>query len=552
MTLKLKEKQPRRSKRSLADSSQQQQHSPSSSLPCSVVIYCGPCGYCDCNTSSCTRRHSASSSSNGSLTRTKKLIRGTLGVLFVVYIVLVRSAHRIVKQEQANSQVLSSTAIGVIDPFGFFQQQVSTKSIATGGDSQEKKNDRESQTAFNHTLLYKKRLVTSTDGSKSSKNNIWTESKTMPVWMKEYMDWHQDQRRKYLNSEYWDTKLKYMIISCVDDMRKCGGTSDRLKPIPTMIRAAAMSKRLLLVYWNRPCALEEFLLPPVGGIDWRVPDWLRDKLMDDGELQKGSGYRDAMHRGVRTIRVHYQAYDGGEGWYDGFLERDGGTDEISEASFEDVYHDVWRAFFTPTPPIANAILNVLKTNDLRPGQYVSAHMRLFYLKSSRTNRMTEKFTVNAVNCASTLKPGHAIFLASDSSYATTYGPKYGEEMKVSVIVHEHNPDPPLHIDRPDGQTVVPNSTASIDRPPSDFYDTFVDLYLLALGGCSFFGKGGYGLWAAMIGGENMKCKYQERIKKGVPEELCSFKPGPTGGDRSFSAAAQKQVEIQSPFLEPMS
>jgi hypothetical protein len=265
---------------------------------------------------------------------------------------------------------------------------------------------------------------------------------------------------------------------------------------------------------------------------------------------KGRLYKGGVFQASRFITVHYQSYDGGAGHYNELLERDPVSNETVEASFDDVFYDVWRSTFTPSPPIASTILEVMKKNNLRPGHYISAHVRLLYFKSFRINRMIEKFTQNAVNCASTLRPGHPIFLASDASYANEYGQQYGKQMNVPVVVHSHNPDPPLHLDRPDGQSIVPNSTASIERPPSDFYDTFVDLYMLALGGCSFFGKGGYGLWAAMIGGENMKCKYQERLKNGVPEHPCTFEPGPPLGGSVSSA--QNDFEIRSPFLEPMS
>lgn len=46
----------------------------------------------------------------------------------------------------------------------------------------------------------------------------------------------------------------------MDDDR-CGGTSDRLKSLPLFLTLAAQTKRLLFLRWNRPFALEEFLIP---------------------------------------------------------------------------------------------------------------------------------------------------------------------------------------------------------------------------------------------------------------------------------------------------
>ena len=56
------------------------------------------------------------------------------------------------------------------------------------------------------------------------------------------------------------------------DKQRCGGTADRLKPIPFMLRMAYNTRRTLLIRWTRPAKLEEFLVPPKGGIDWRVPE----------------------------------------------------------------------------------------------------------------------------------------------------------------------------------------------------------------------------------------------------------------------------------------
>ena len=55
----------------------------------------------------------------------------------------------------------------------------------------------------------------------------------------------------------------------------CGGTADRLKPFLFILREAYKMKRYLLIYWTKPARLEEYLVPPKGGIDWRAPEWLQ-------------------------------------------------------------------------------------------------------------------------------------------------------------------------------------------------------------------------------------------------------------------------------------
>jgi hypothetical protein len=526
---------------------------------------------------------------------TKQLIKGSLVTLVVVYLILMQSAHRVVRKDERIGVPTTHalTAATAIDHFGFFQQQPagtsqssssnnndhsffadafpiihglvlgfkatigmidhrdSDSAAAAASSVQQIKNDsHKTSPSYDHTIYRRFDENPAVGASSSNATNIWTKSNKIPGWMKEYFDWHHDQRQQHLNKEQW-TQLRFMVIQCLDEFKKCGGTSDRLKPLPSLIRTAARSKRLLFIYWNRPCALEEFLLPPAGGLDWRVPDWLADELNHEGPLLLGDHYKRGALQDTRTVRVQYQSYDGGAGWYDELLERDKGTNTTIEASFDDVYHDVWEAVFTPSPPIASAIVKEMKNNGLRPGHYVSAHLRLLYFKSFRQKRMIEKFTRNGINCSSTLRPGGPFFLASDASYATEYGPLYGQEMNVSVVVHKPNPDPPLHLDRPDG--VVPTTPTTTDRPPSDFYDTFIDLYLLAMGGCNFVSKGGFGLWAALIGGENMKCLFKERLKHAVPENPCDFQP--VNGTSSIALDGTKKTATdglqRSPFLEPM-
>jgi hypothetical protein len=60
---------------------------------------------------------------------------------------------------------------------------------------------------------------------------------------------------------------KILIIQCLQGVdTKCGGTADRLKPMLYLLRKAAEMKRFLVIDWTKPCRLEEFLVPPKGGM----------------------------------------------------------------------------------------------------------------------------------------------------------------------------------------------------------------------------------------------------------------------------------------------
>jgi hypothetical protein len=177
------------------------------------------------------------------------------------------------------------------------------------------------------------------------------------------------------------------------------------------------------------------------------------------------------------LRTRYQSYNGGSDWYDTHL-----LEGRTEPNFDEVFSDVWKILFTPSPAIQTILRQELDRLHLVPGQYVGAHLRALYARENRPEEEVEAWTRNAIHCASNLRPGQPIFLASDSSHATEYAPEYAKTLSnpVPVEVRVPNPNPPLHLDRSEGWG---------DRPPSDYYDTFVDLYLLALSNCVTHNKG---------------------------------------------------------------
>ena len=109
--------------------------------------------------------------------------------------------------------------------------------------------------------------VPSSDGT-----NLWDKDEHLPHWIKAYFNWHKHKRTTWNLYNY--TSERWLIMQCLadQDKRKCGGTADRLKPIPFMLRMAYNTRRILLIRWTRPASLEEFLVPPKNGFDWRVPE----------------------------------------------------------------------------------------------------------------------------------------------------------------------------------------------------------------------------------------------------------------------------------------
>lgn len=135
---------------------------------------------------------------------------------------------------------------------------------------------------------------------------LWKLSDWCPQWMRSYFDWHTKEKKRLKETiallqknyprlsdlELWDKlhevtsqnnhpPFKFMVMQCIDGIdRQCGGTADRIKLFPYWIQQAAENRRILLIYWTSPARLEEFMVPPLGGIDWRVPDWMVARMHD--------------------------------------------------------------------------------------------------------------------------------------------------------------------------------------------------------------------------------------------------------------------------------
>jgi hypothetical protein len=190
--------------------------------------------------------------------------------------------------------------------------------------------------------------------------------------------------------------------------------------------------------------------------------------------------------------MRHQSHDHGAGYYDSSQPPDA-------PSFEQVFRDAWSVAFEPSPAVAAAIDRARRRLGLGNGGglYASAHVRANY---QRQDSNVDEQVRNAIDCASSLLPGATIYLATDSRNATLSGLRYGKSVGGTVVARIHpefEGGDPLHLDR--GSNFLSASGTDLEgRPPSDFYDTFVDLYLLAGGQCTAVGVGGYGRWANAI------------------------------------------------------
>lgn len=297
--------------------------------------------------------------------------------------------------------------------------------------------------------------------------SLWDETSSLgdlPTWMQDYFEWHAEQRKTL--SENSDHKL--LVLRCLRTDRACGGLSDRLKPLPFLIRLAATSNRLFLIAWTRPAPLETYLEPNL--LDWTPPTWLN--VGESSPTSRLYTHAPAVIQGVskntRVVSVRLQDQHGESSAYNELVGE--------ERAHRKVFRSLWMALFRPTPPIRSAVKEQLQSTSLVPNQFVAAHLRANYGPSFGDK--LEAVTSNAVQCARRLAPGLPILFASDSNEARRM-------MSTSVIVLPTTSQP-LHLDTSDIQ------------PPRAYDPTFVDLYLLASARCLSHGQGGFGRLAVLL------------------------------------------------------
>ena len=368
---------------------------------------------------------------------------------------------------------------------------------------------------------------------------VWGDT-SLPVWMKEYFAWHKAQttasamtyggRRDDNNHSNSNHHSRYLILQCLEQDRQCGGLADRLLALPFLVLLAAQSQRQLIIVWTIPFPLEEFLMPPPGGVDWMLPSssgddlglvsqdaiLLAPSLIDKTVFVRVSSLVEAVQdASLPVVRARIQDYASAWEYYDQYHYGEKQPDnETTTPSFAlQHFRDLFFVLFQPSPPLAQ----VMKENQLftaltgrevaEEHPYAVAHYRALYgSQQSPSMAYMEAAANNALNCASQLLPGGPVVFLSDSAEAArTIRQQRSRHTKDSiqnkqVLLRSNNTTAstkaqPLHLDKATRQRQQP-TTATYE--PSDFYDTFLDLFLMAKARCVSFGQGGFGKMGSLL------------------------------------------------------
>jgi len=415
-----------------------------------------------------------------------------------------------------------------------------------------------SSSTFNVSTL----VCTSDDDSSSCEN-----MRLLPHWMQDYFQWHHNQlyhhHHHHQNDDYrdkknvgndnnnnnnddddislllfWKTK-PLLIVRCLDEDR-CGGTADRLKGLPLYLAVAAQTKRLLFIRWTRPFPLESFFLPHM--LNWTIPDSLTQLLLLQNKNNKTKttttdipsiiGRHEVRKQFDRVVRVAQYP----DVWLVEGVTQTSGGDELfhkviqkldpsmsDSQSPSDFFHDMFLALFRPSPSLYNRVENQMNRLNLRPNQFITAHIRAKYpgepYRETWNSTLLQQTVIHAIQCASTLSPTLPIYVAGDTIRALEMAHDYSVQRTRHSNSTMGSPPPRIvslvdmttedHNEGDEGggggggrvgRTILedpPHLNFANRDTPDDFFSIFTDLILMSQSRCVAFGVGGFGRFGSL-------------------------------------------------------
>jgi hypothetical protein len=326
----------------------------------------------------------------------------------------------------------------------------------------------------------------------------------------------------------------------------CGGLTDRLRVLPYYVWLAHKSGRKLLIKHTKPHPLEEFFIPPEGGLDWRLPDKYCENE-EEFEIYANRSW-EQMTEG-RSIMWHEHI----DNPYWNNTRFVFVNNNLSFESMMDVFHeetglkadDIWpnlfRRMFKPSTALGKVIDDHANKYGLVPGAYSGAHVRARYpgegiqeirRKSNSTQEdevinmydpptraVVNEIGENAIQCAVKLFPEtRQVYFATDTNRIIDYllheSPIWSPQNKnetlstrpAIIIVSRPNYNKgSLHID-----THLNFPGREGIAPVDEFYQIFIDLWILSHTKCLSQGLGGFGHFASILSGNHLQCRNRHR------------------------------------------
>lgn len=345
---------------------------------------------------------------------------------------------------------------------------------------------------------------------------------TLPKWIDDFL---QNQPIETHLETLADLNQKFIVLTCHKfnniQEEKCGGLADRLIQIPHYLWLANQTGRKLLIKYTTPHPLEEYLVPPEGGFDWRLPDEYCEK-----ELEKYASRDKNTYVSQRWAEWHKNI----DNWKDRrFLFVNNNLRiaykknpiRVGLQWDEDpyIFAGIFRRMFQPSKPVANMIDTFVNDVGLVPGTFAVTHIRALYdngvhvsrglnFKDKTIRQQAHEMADNAISCTMMAMPeSKSIYLATDSNQIAQYlldeSPHWSKDhssSNVSILV------------RPDITNVGAHFQNSKSPGVSDLYPTFFDLWIMSHSKCLAQGVGGFGHLASLLSGNHHECRVRHRSK----------------------------------------
>jgi len=292
---------------------------------------------------------------------------------------------------------------------------------------------------------------------------------------------------------------RIFVVRCMDN-DICGGTADRLRPLPMYLAMAARSKRLLFIRWNRPTRLEVFMDP--YQLNWVVPDTLVPLLDNKNGTSSRSRKleqmaREAMKPDLWLLEGLSQAMTHGDLYNSVVADLEESVGRPRQHPRE-YFHDMFLALFRPVPAVQIIIDSLMDKLDLHPNQFVATHIRALYpghpYEKSRNIQDLRPTVEHAVQCASSRLIGAPVFVAADNVAAKEIAQDYGRTNKIFPIVSDIDMDN-------DNNNATRQDAVHMEfdqkEDPSAFFGIFVDLFIMSQSRCVAVGVGGFGRFGSL-------------------------------------------------------
>ncbi|KAI2500277.1 hypothetical protein MHU86_14157 [Fragilaria crotonensis] len=253
-----------------------------------------------------------------------------------------------------------------------------------------------------------------------SQTQATTHTSQLPLWIRNYIAWHKEMIHKYPGPDLLTNPNapKLLVRTCLG---LCGGLHDRLGQLPWDLYLANQTGRLLFLQWERPGALENFLVP--NEFNWTLPlNRPPPPTTASGRGRGGNKFK-PFHKDMKIIRNFQEMFLGfqddrpeAEFWATSldFAIRRATVGEfkdvrvlrhrllghLDEAVLEqrlvdlgetDMLHwtpssgHLFWAFFKPSPGVLAQLNLVYEEFGLQAGKYSAIHCRVRHPKATPKN-----------------------------------------------------------------------------------------------------------------------------------------------------------------------